>query len=73
MNSQKINVAILGASGYTGAELVRLLSRHPYVHIAALGADKKADMNLSEVFPHLSVLKLPQLQKIQEQGKMIYL
>lgn len=66
MNSQKINVAILGASGYTGAELVRLLSRHPYVHIAALGADKKADMNLSEVFPHLSVLKLPQLQKIQD-------
>jgi N-acetyl-gamma-glutamylphosphate reductase len=31
MASNKLRVAILGASGYTGAELVRLLARHPHV------------------------------------------
>ena len=36
------NVAILGASGYTGAELVRLIATHPAIRIAALTADRKA-------------------------------
>jgi glutamate racemase len=35
-------VAILGASGYTGAELVRLIATHPTMEIAALSADRKA-------------------------------
>ena len=33
------NVAILGASGYTGAELVRIIATHPDLRIAALSAD----------------------------------
>ncbi len=37
-----INVAILGASGYTGAELLRLLAGHPRFRIAALTADRNA-------------------------------
>ena len=37
-----IRTAILGASGYTGAELVRLLSVMPEYRIAALSADRKA-------------------------------
>ena len=36
------DVAILGASGYTGAELVRLIATHPALRIAALTADRKA-------------------------------
>ncbi|MDA9136443.1 N-acetyl-gamma-glutamyl-phosphate reductase, partial [Ascidiaceihabitans sp.] len=32
------SIAILGASGYTGAELIRLISEHPYMKIKALGA-----------------------------------
>ena len=46
-------IAILGASGYTGAELVRLIATHPDMEIAALSADRKAGMEMAEVFPFL--------------------
>lgn len=59
-------VAILGASGYTGAELVRILATHPGMEIAALSGDRKAGMAMAEVFPHLAHLDLPALQKIEE-------
>lgn len=58
------NVAILGASGYTGAELVRLIATHPGLRIAALSADRKAGMAMAEVFPHLRHLDLPPLVTI---------
>lgn len=60
------NIAILGASGYTGAELVRLIATHPSMRIAALSADRKAGMEMAEVFPFLRHLTLPRLQKIDE-------
>jgi len=60
------SVAILGASGYTGAELVRLIATHPSMTIAALSADRKAGQTMGQVFPHLRHLDLPVLQKIEE-------
>ncbi len=60
------NVAILGASGYTGAELVRLIATHPGLRITALSADRKAGMQMAEVFPFLRHLDLPKLVKIDE-------
>jgi N-acetyl-gamma-glutamyl-phosphate reductase len=59
-------VAILGASGYTGAELVRLIATHEGLEIAALSADRKAGMAMADVFPFLRHLTLPKLQKIDE-------
>ena len=59
-------VAILGASGYTGAELVRLLASHPAIRIAALSADRKAGQTMGAVFPHLRHLELPPLERIDE-------
>ena len=59
-------IAILGASGYTGAELVRLISTHPVMQIVALSGDRKAGMAVAEVFPFLRHLDLPVLQKIDE-------
>lgn len=59
-------VIILGASGYTGAELVRLIATHPTIEIAALSADRKAGQEMGAVFPHLRHLDLPPLQKIEE-------
>ncbi|MBT8474967.1 MAG: N-acetyl-gamma-glutamyl-phosphate reductase [Alphaproteobacteria bacterium] len=59
-------IAILGASGYTGAELVRLIATHPSMKISALSADRKAGMDMGEVFPHLRHLNLPKLQRIEE-------
>ncbi len=66
MGTNRLRVAILGASGYTGAELVRLLSRHPEVEIRALTADRRAGKKLAEVFPHLGRLDLPTLVKIDD-------
>ncbi|MEM9855093.1 MAG: N-acetyl-gamma-glutamyl-phosphate reductase, partial [Pseudomonadota bacterium] len=57
---------ILGASGYTGAELVRLIATHPSIDIVALSADRKAGQAMADVFPHLRHLSLPRLQKIDE-------
>ena len=55
------SVAILGASGYTGAELIRLIAEHPSIEIKALGAFSKAGQKLAEVFPHLRHLDLPDM------------
>lgn len=60
----EVRVAILGASGYTGAELVRMLAGHPEFRIAALTGDRKAGQPLASVFPHLAKLNLPDLVAI---------
>ncbi|MEX0338123.1 MAG: N-acetyl-gamma-glutamyl-phosphate reductase [Arenibacterium sp.] len=59
-------IAILGASGYTGAELVRLIAGHPNMDIVALTGERKAGMSMAEVFPHLRHLDLPVLCKIED-------
>jgi N-acetyl-gamma-glutamyl-phosphate reductase len=55
---QPVRVAIVGASGYAGAELVRLLAGHPHVEIAALYARNRDDTPLADEFPHLAPLGL---------------
>ncbi len=60
------NIAILGASGYTGAELVRLIAQHPNMTITALAAERKAGLHMAQVFPHLRHLDLPVLCRIDE-------
>lgn len=57
-------IAILGASGYTGAELIRLISTHGGMEIAALGANSKAGLAMADVFPFLRHLDLPDLVTI---------
>ncbi len=59
-------IAILGASGYTGAELVRLIATHPSMEIVALAANSKAGQAMAQVFPHLRHLDLPDLVKIDQ-------
>src|ERR1700681_4446208 len=63
--SAKKTVGILGASGYTGAELVRLLLRHPRVEIVLLTADQKAGLPIGEVFPQFAPYDLPKLVSIE--------
>ncbi|MDO6590627.1 N-acetyl-gamma-glutamyl-phosphate reductase [Loktanella sp. D2R18] len=60
------NVAILGASGYTGAELVRLIATHPSLNIVGLSGNSKAGMAMADVFPHLRHLDLPVLTTIED-------
>jgi N-acetyl-gamma-glutamyl-phosphate reductase len=62
----KTRVAILGASGYTGAELVRLLARHPHVELVALTGDRKAGESMADVFGQFAMLHLPRLTAIKD-------
>ncbi len=48
--------AIIGATGYTGVELLRILSRHPEVEIVGLGSRSHAGKPVSDAFPHLAGL-----------------
>lgn len=63
---QPINIVILGASGYTGAELLRLLQNHPAFHIVALTGDSQAGKPIEAVYPHLRGRNLPALVKHTE-------
>lgn len=49
-----LKAAVLGASGYTGAETVRLLAGHPHVEAVAATGHSLAGKQLSEIFPHLA-------------------
>ena len=60
----KAKIGVLGASGYTGADLVRLLLRHPRVEIALLTADRSAGKEMREVYPQFSPYPLPKLVSI---------
>jgi N-acetyl-gamma-glutamyl-phosphate reductase len=64
MEKKKLSVAILGASGYTGAELIRLLLGHPEVQITVLTAERSAGQPLAAVFPQFAPYALPDLVKI---------
>ena len=59
-------IAILGASGYTGAELIRIITNHPEMEIEVLAAHSKAGLRVDKVFPHLRSLELPPLIKIED-------
>jgi N-acetyl-gamma-glutamyl-phosphate reductase len=48
-----LNVAIVGASGYTGLELIRLLHCHPEVAVTCLTSEQSAGRKISDVFPTL--------------------
>jgi N-acetyl-gamma-glutamyl-phosphate reductase len=52
-NSQKIPVGIVGASGYGGVQLVKLLLEHSKLQIAYLGGDSSAGKEYADIYPHL--------------------
>src|ERR1700731_4076844 len=64
IKAKKAKVGVLGASGYTGSELVRLLLRHPDVELVLLTADRRAGQEMRAVFPQFSPFKLPKLVSI---------
>ena len=62
----KAKIGVLGASGYTGAELVRLLLRHPRAEIALLTADRRAGKPMADVFPQFAPYALPVLTSVED-------
>lgn len=63
---QKLKIGVIGASGYTGADLIRLAACHPHMDIALLAANTHAGKALSEVFPHLGFIEAPPLVKSED-------
>lgn len=55
---KKIKTSIIGATGYTGLEVIRYLLSHPNVEINHISGSEKKEENLSNLFPHLSHLNL---------------
>lgn len=62
---ERVRIGVLGASGYTGAELLRLLVGHPAAEIRWLTADRNAGQPIGALFAHLAHLHLPVLEKLE--------
>ncbi|MEE2756198.1 MAG: N-acetyl-gamma-glutamyl-phosphate reductase [Myxococcota bacterium] len=63
MDAPKRTVALVGASGYTGTEALRLLLGHPHVDLRILCAGRQAGRDVSDITPAFSGLDLPQMVK----------
>ncbi|WP_421877989.1 N-acetyl-gamma-glutamyl-phosphate reductase [Marinoscillum sp.] len=62
----KFNVAIVGATGYTGSELVRILINHPDIHISAITSESRKGEKFSDVHPQYRGIFEPVLVSIQD-------
>ena len=79
MTTKKTRAAIVGASGYTGGELFRLLSGHPEISISVVASSEKtAGQPLAAVFPHLKSVTSLSLERVDpvaiaQQADVIFL
>lgn len=64
--TKNIKSIIIGASGYTGIELIRILHQHPNVEISYLVANSSAGQTAAEIYPHLQGFNLPHIVTIDE-------
>jgi N-acetyl-gamma-glutamyl-phosphate reductase len=53
MAKHTIRIGIVGGTGYTGVELLRLLVQHPHCELAIITSRKEAGMGVSDMFPNL--------------------
>jgi N-acetyl-gamma-glutamyl-phosphate reductase len=61
-----VSIGILGATGYTGVELLRLLDDHPAAEVRAMTSERQAGRSLASVFPHLAGRPLPELTRMDD-------
>lgn len=74
----RVPVGIIGASGYGGVQLVRLLMEHPELDLAYLGGESSAGQGFSELYPHLGhrvqqVIEPLDLDKIADRCQVVFL
>lgn len=65
-SKQKIRVSVIGASGYTGAELIRILLTHPNVEIKHLIAERSAGQTIEAIYSHFRNYDLPAVIRLDE-------
>jgi N-acetyl-gamma-glutamyl-phosphate reductase len=66
MTTNSVSIGILGATGYTGVELLRLVQDHPSVRVACMTSERYAGQPIAAVFPHLAGRALPTLTRIED-------
>lgn len=76
--ARQIKTAVVGASGYTGGELLRLIAMHPRLDLIAVTSEKSAGRAVEEVFPHLTSLvplsfEALSSEKIAERADAVFL
>ncbi|MEW5735840.1 MAG: N-acetyl-gamma-glutamyl-phosphate reductase [Thermodesulfobacteriota bacterium] len=67
-SGEKIRAAIAGATGYTGAELIRILSRHPSVEITHIYSRQHAGVPISKVYPAFTGVVERSCEKMDEEA-----
>ena len=65
MADDRIRVAVIGASGYSGIEAVRILATHPFVEIAALTSEHYAGREVADVYRHMAGTDLPAFEELR--------
>src|ERR1700752_1985507 len=61
----RVKVAVLGASGYSGIEAVRLLASHPFVELAMLTSENYAGREVADVYRHMAGIDLPPFEELR--------
>lgn len=61
----RVRVAVLGASGYSGIEAVRILASHPFVELAVLTSEHYAGREVAEVYRHMAGIDLPPFEELR--------
>lgn len=74
----RVSVGVIGASGYGGVQLVRLLLDHPQLELTYLGGESSAGQEFSSLYPHLAhrvnqVIEPLDLDKIAERCQVVFL
>ncbi len=64
-NLRRVPVGIVGASGYGGVQLVRLLMDHPEVELVYLGGESSAGKPLADLYPHLAHIINQQIEAVE--------
>lgn len=71
-----MKVVVIGATGYGGLELVRLLQQHPHFELSTLVSTSRAGETVEESFPHLKHLQMEwqalDVDQLAEQGDLIF-
>src|SRR5438105_15611431 len=63
--NDRVRVAVLGATGYSGIEAVRLLAAHPFVELAVLTSEHYVGREVAQVYRHLAGLDLPAFEELR--------
>ena len=65
MPHDRVRVAVVGASGYSGIEAVRILAAHPFVEVAALTSEHYAGREVADVYRHMAGTDLPAFEELR--------